>query len=63
MFETLSMGPVKIRFFYHSHGLDLMVRLSDLRACKNCHMVYYKTPSEKCAHCNASGQQEEVKFD
>ena len=25
-----------------------MVKLTDLRACKQCHMVYFKTPSEKC---------------
>jgi len=41
----------------------VMVKLSDLRACKQCHVVYFKTPSERCAHCNASTQQEEVKFD
>lgn len=56
-------GTVKTRLFYHGYDLDPMVRLSDLRACTNCHMVYYRTPSERCAHCNASGQQEEVKFD
>jgi len=40
-----------------------MVKLSELRACKQCHMVYFKTSSERCAHCNSSTHQEEVKFD
>ncbi len=41
----------------------IMVKLNELRACKLCHMVYFKTASERCAHCNSSTQQEEIKFD
>jgi len=40
-----------------------MVKLNELRACKLCHMVYFKTSSERCAHCSSSTQQEEIKFD
>ncbi len=54
---------IKIRFLYDGYTQVVMVKLSDLRACKQCHMIYFKTPSERCAHCSASTQQEEVKFD
>ena len=40
-----------------------MVKLSELRACTQCHMVYFKTSSERCAHCNAITHQEAIKFD